>query len=348
MAAVHAAWYWWLVVAALFGFAEARTRQLYAGAGSAGALVGAAVAAAGLHFGPQVLCFAVTAALGVAARPVLLRPYLRAVARRGWQAGTAIVVDQVSRDSGRVRYGGVEWDARSLGPVIQAGTKVGVAGLVGESVLDVYPNAAARLAVKAARSAAVKRVSGREADYARGRLTGGYLLSPEERVRLMQVLHARWLYTDRLFNRGMVAFAAVSCAALLAIGALGLGPAIRAAHGEGERGVFTAVSLSCDRTCTWSGAFTVDDTTVVSNATYDDKLPQGTKAGDIFPALYPGGSNEVFAIHGSSTWVLYAVLMPLAAAGLVGSLWVGPVRYLRRRRNEQAPFGSDTHADMTG
>jgi hypothetical protein len=69
---VHAAWYLWLVVAALLGPAEARTRQLYAGAGSAGALVGAAVAAAGLHFWPQVFCFAIATALGLAARPALM------------------------------------------------------------------------------------------------------------------------------------------------------------------------------------------------------------------------------------------------------------------------------------
>jgi membrane protein implicated in regulation of membrane protease activity len=325
----------WLVLAAMLGPAEARTRYLYAGAASAGALVGAAVAAAGLHFGPQLACFAVAATLGLAVRSALLRPYLRAVARRGRQTGTAIVVDQVSPDSGRVRYGGVKWDARSLDTTIPPGTKVGVAGLLGESVLHVYPKAAARQAVKAARSAPVRRVSGREADYARGRLTGGYLLSPEERLRLTQVSHARWRYTDRIFSRVTIAFAAVFCAGLLAIGALGLGPSIRAARGEGERGVFTAVSLSCDRTCSWTGAFAVGDTPVLPDATYDDKLPQGTRAGDTFPALYPGGSNEVFAIHGSTMWVLYAVLMPLAAAGLVSSLWVGPVRYLRRRRNEE-------------
>jgi hypothetical protein len=36
----------------------------------------------------------------------------------------------------------------------------------------------------------------------------------------------------------------------------------------------------------------------------------GCDAGDTFPALYPGGSNEVFAIHGSTTWVFLAVLSP--------------------------------------
>jgi membrane protein implicated in regulation of membrane protease activity len=347
MLPVLSAWYSWLVLAALLGPAEARTRRLYAASGSAGALAGSAVAAAGLHFWAQVASFAVVATLGMATRPVLLRPYLRAVARRGRQTGTAIAVDQVSHDGGRVRYGGAKWDARSLGPVIPPGTKLGVAGLLGGSVLHVYPKAAARQAVQAARSAPVKRVSWRAASSARGRLTGGYLLSPEERLRLMQVSDARWRYTDRLFRRGSIAFAAVSCAGLLAIGALGLGPAIRAARGEGERGVFTAVSLSCDRTCTWNGTFTVGATQVLSNASYDDKLPQGTEAADTFPALYPGGSNVVFAIHGSTTWVFYAVMMPIAAAGLVCSLWVGPVRYLRRRRNEQAAAGSGTPGDVT-
>jgi len=48
------------------------------------------------------------------------------------------------------------------------------------------------------------------------------------------------------------------------------------------------------------------------------------------------GSKEVFAVHGSTTWHIYVVLIPLAAAGLVSSLWLGPVRYLRRRRRARS------------
>jgi hypothetical protein len=48
------------------------------------------------------------------------------------------------------------------------------------------------------------------------------------------------------------------------------------------------------------------------------------------------GSKEVFAVHGSTTWHIYVVLIPLAAAGLVSSLWLGPVRYLRRRHRARS------------
>jgi hypothetical protein len=56
------------------------------------------------------------------------------------------------------------------------------------------------------------------------------------------------------------------------------------------------------------------------------------------PALYPGdyGSKDVFAVHGSTAWHLYIILIPLAAAGLFGSLWLGPVRYLWRRHRARA------------
>jgi hypothetical protein len=52
--------------------------------------------------------------------------------------------------------------------------------------------------------------------------------------------------------------------------------------------VFTALSLSCNRTCTWTGSFTVGDAQVLPGATYDGKLPQGTRAGDTFPRALPG------------------------------------------------------------
>jgi membrane protein implicated in regulation of membrane protease activity len=333
---MHPAWFWWLLLAVPLGPAEALTRRLYAAAGSVSALVGAAVAGAGLPLSAQLVSVAVAFALGLAARPLALRPYLRAVALYGRLTGTAVVVEQVSWDAGKVRYGGAAWDARSPGESIPPGTRVDVAGLFGESVLHVDPKTTVREALKAARAAPVTRVSWRDADYARGRLTGGYLLSDEERLRLTRLSLERSRYTDRLFNRSMNAFAIVSCAGLIAAGALGLGPAIRAGRGEGERGVFTAASLDCGRPCLWTGTFTIGATQVLSDASYDGRLPPGTRAGDNFPALYPGGSNEVFAVHGSKVWVFYAVFMPLAATGLIGSLWLGPVSYLRRRRSQQA------------
>ena len=56
-----------------------------------------------------------------------------------------------------------------------------------------------------------------------------------------------------------------------------------------------------------------------------------TRSGTVLPALYPDGSNEVLAVHGSKAWLLYALYTPLSAVGLIGSLWLGLGRWLRRR-----------------
>lgn len=131
----------------------------------------------------------------------------------------------------------------------------------------------------------------------------------------------------------------MSCAALLAVGALGLGPALRAAQGSGTRGVFTAQSQTCDQSCQWVGTFSSGNHQLRAGVVYDDPLPPATHAGSAVPALYPGGSNEVFAVRGSTTWRFYAALIPIAAVGLIGSLWFGPIRYLRRRPKNRATAG---------
>jgi membrane protein implicated in regulation of membrane protease activity len=338
-AAVDRVWAAWLVLASLLGPAEAWTRRMFFGPGVLGALGGAGVAAAGGRFWLQVGAFALLVASGLAARRALLRPYLKAVVREGRLIGTARVSEQVSDQAGRVRYGGTDWAARSFGIVIPPGTKVGIAGMTDDSVFRVYPKDAARQAAKTARSAPVVRISWREASAARGKLTGGYLLTPEERLCLLRICQARWRYTDRLYRRAFVGFIGFFSAGLLAIGALGLGPAIRAARGEGTRGVFTARTLSCDRTCSWTGTFTAGNRQVWPDVMYDGALPPATHPGSIVPALYPGGSNDVFAVRGSTAWRIYAVLMPAASAGVLASLWFGPIRYLRLRRNDRSADG---------
>lgn len=328
------------MLAAVLGPAEVVTRRLYLAAASLGALAGAAAAAAGTQLWLQASVFAAVAAGGVATRQLLLKPYLRAVAREGRMAGTATVVDEVSDNAGWARYCGSRWAARTVGAVIQPGTKVVIAGLAADgSTLWVYPADAARQAAQARRAAPVQRVGWREASAARGKLTGGYLLTAEERLRLLQLSRSRWWYTDRLWSRAITGFIGVSCAGLLAVGALGFGPALRAARGEGTRGVFTAESLSCDQSCQWTGTFTTASHQLRPNVVYDDPLPPGTHPGSIVPALYPAGSDEVFAVHGSTTWRFYAVLMPVATAGLIGSLWLGPIRYLRRRAKRATASG---------
>ena len=132
------------MLAAVLGPAEVVTRRLYLAAASLGALAGAAAAAAGTQLWLQASVFAAVAAGGVATRQLLLKPYLRAVAREGRMAGTATVVDEVSDNAGWARYCGSRWAARTVGAVIQPGTKVVIAGLAADgSTLWVYPADAA-------------------------------------------------------------------------------------------------------------------------------------------------------------------------------------------------------------
>jgi membrane protein implicated in regulation of membrane protease activity len=336
---------WWLLAGALLGAAEAVTRRLFFGPAALGALAGAAVAGAGGRSWLQAGAFAVIVAAGLAARSALLGPYHKAVVRQGRMAGTATVVEQVNDHAGLVRYGGKDWAARSFGTVIPPGARVGIAGMADDSAVRVYPKDAGRQPGTGmggpARPAPAMRVTWREASAARGKLTGGYLLAPEERLRLLEVSLARWRYTDRLFGRALLYCAGLGCALVVAAGAVGLPSALRAARGDGVRGVFTAQSLSCSKACFWTGTFTSGNGQVRPDVTYDDELPATTHPGSIVPALYPGSSNEVFAVRGSTTWLMYIVLISLASAGLLASLWLGPIRYLRRRQRGRVTAAAD-------
>jgi hypothetical protein len=125
--------------------------------------------------------------------------------------------------------------------------------------------------------------------------------------------------------------AALGAVAVLAITPLALGPAIGAAHGQGTPGVFTAQSEQCSRRCTWYGTFRSEPGTVLQNADYGDSAPAGTHAGSAFPALWPGGSNDVFAAHGSTSWIGLVFLDVFAVVVLAAIVWNGPIRYLRKR-----------------
>lgn len=157
-------------------------------------------------------------------------------------------------------------------------------------------------------------MSRRKASAARDRLPGGHPLSPEERLRLASVSVARWRYTDRLLGRGVLGIIGVGSVVVLTASVPGLPPTLHAARGEGIRGVFTAQAESCARTCTWDGTFTAASGKARPGITYDDALPASTRPSRV-PALYPGGSNEVFATRGSLTWVTYAVTVPWLSPG---------------------------------
>jgi hypothetical protein len=95
------------------------------------------------------------------------------------------------------------------------------------------------------------------------------------------------------------------------------------------------------RTRTWVGTFSSAGGWALRDLAYYDQPPPGTHAGSVIPALYPGGSNEVFAPHGSHSWLQILVTMIFTAGLLAVGLWAGPIRYLRRRR--QATRSRATH-----
>jgi membrane protein implicated in regulation of membrane protease activity len=135
----------WLIVAAVLGVAEILTTTLAFGLIAVAALVGAIAAAAGggvpIQLGAVIL--ASVAGLGVV-RPIAMRhirqPPLLRTGTAALVGRTALVLEEVSAHSGRVRIGGEEWSARPYDEtlVLPAGSTVDVIKIEGASAL-VYP-----------------------------------------------------------------------------------------------------------------------------------------------------------------------------------------------------------------
>jgi membrane protein implicated in regulation of membrane protease activity len=135
-------WVIWAVVAVIFAAGEAATAALVLGPLAMAAAVAAIVAAAGAGVGVQIAAFV----LGSAAALFILRPLakrhmrLPPHVRTGAAAlvGTnATVLEEVSRDGGRVKIGGEIWSARSYDEdqVIEPGTRVEVLKIDGATAL---------------------------------------------------------------------------------------------------------------------------------------------------------------------------------------------------------------------
>jgi len=180
------------------------------------------------------------------------------------------------------------------------------------------------------------RVTRREARAAQRELMSGCSLTPEENHRLAMILVAHFQQrqaASRWFDRVLFGFVGVSCALILGLGAAALPPAIGAAAGQGVRGVFVPqyFTYGARGGGWWTGTFTSDSGQVEANVTYMDQLPPAAHAGSSVPALYQ--DRQAYALHGSTTWLQLIIFMILAAIGLVASIWCGPVRALKSRRN---------------
>jgi hypothetical protein len=119
---------------------------------------------------------------------------------------------------------------------------------------------------------------------------------------------------------------AVVAMAVVAISS-GLVPAIAAARGQGMSGTFVVGYENCSVRygCTWVGTFQASNGLEVPDVAYKGSLPPGTGQGQRIPARYPGGSSQVFALHGSHNWVMDLLLMIFVGAAVAAALWISPL-----------------------
>jgi hypothetical protein len=173
------------------------------------------------------------------------------------------------------------------------------------------------------------RVGRRQALQAREELAAGGLSHQQQR-RLRAVLRSRaGAVRQRRGRFRHLAIAAAGGIVAMAIAALsfGLVPAIEAAEGGGVTGSFVVSHQVCSsRTgCQWVGEFRSADGDVIGGLAYGGALPEGDGPGSTIAARYPGGSDEVYALHGSHTWVPDLLITLVIGAVAGAALWISPL-----------------------
>jgi len=138
-------WIVWLIVAVVLGVAELLTTTLAFGLIAVAAVVAAVVGAFHVDLPFQLAAFVVAAGAGLGfIRPIAIRHLKQPPPLRTGTAAlvgrSAIVLEEVTEHSGRVRIGGEEWSSRAYDEslVIPVGTKVDVMQIRGATAL-VYP-----------------------------------------------------------------------------------------------------------------------------------------------------------------------------------------------------------------
>lgn len=135
-------WYWWLAIMLVLIAAEALTLDLFLFMFAGGAIAASLTALGTDNLAVQVIVFAVVSVLLVAAiRPWLLRnlrkrgplPETNLAAHLG---GLAVVIHHVDDVSGRIKFDGEVWSARSAGgEVYETGTEVVVSRIDGATAV---------------------------------------------------------------------------------------------------------------------------------------------------------------------------------------------------------------------
>jgi len=137
-------WIVWLIVAAVLGVAELLTLTFAFGLIAVAAVVAAVVGAFHLDLAVQLAAFVAAAGAGLGfVRPIAIRHIKQPALRTGTAAlvgRSAVVLEEVTEHSGRVRIDGEEWSSRPYDEslVIPVGAKVDVMQIKGATAL-VYP-----------------------------------------------------------------------------------------------------------------------------------------------------------------------------------------------------------------
>lgn len=108
-----------------------------------------------------------------------------------------------------------------------------------------------------------------------------------------------------------------------------LGPGLRAAHGQGTYGLWTAQEQGSGQ---WYGEFVSSSGTVTLPHVYYAGSLSTVQAGTTIPALDTGASDEVYPLTGSGKWVRDVIGIVVGTLVLIGLLARGLFVARRRRR----------------
>ena len=116
-----------------------------------------------------------------------------------------------------------------------------------------------------------------------------------------------------------------------------LGPGLRAAHGQGTDGLWTAQELDAGQ---WYGEFVSSSGTVTLPHVYYAGGLSAVQAGTTVPALDTGAVDEVYPLTGSAKWIHDVIGIAVGALALIALLARGLFVARRRRRATRADWFS--------
>jgi hypothetical protein len=121
------------------------------------------------------------------------------------------------------------------------------------------------------------------------------------------------------------------------MGASHLGPGLRAAHGQGIVGLWTANERSSSQ---WYGEFvSADGTVTLPHVHYAGSL-SAVQVGTTLPALDTGASDEVYPLTGSGRWVHDVIGIVVGTLAMIGLVARGLFVARRRRHATRADWFS--------